>query len=108
LVKPVRKPDWPVMKDAPARGAALLRVVVGENHALFGNTIDVGCAEAHQSHRIRADIRLPDVIAPDDHDVGHSCRRCLRLCCRTAARQQEAGDGTAPNVTFRTFAPKSI
>ena len=38
---PVRRPDWPVMKDGAARRAALLGVVVGEHQAFAGDAVDV-------------------------------------------------------------------
>ena len=49
---------------------ALLAVVVGEDHPLVGDAIDVGRAVAHQPHRVGADVGLPDIVAPDDQDVG--------------------------------------
>ena len=70
LVLPVRKPHWPVMNEERPGRAALLGVIVGENHALSGDAVNVGSLEAHQSHRVGADIGLADVVAPDDDDVG--------------------------------------
>ena len=55
-------------RGAP-RCAALLGVIVGEDHAFLGDTINVWRLEAHQSHRVGADIGLPDIVAPDDNDV---------------------------------------
>ena len=52
-----------------AGGAALLAVVVGEDHAFLGDAVDVRRAIAHQPHRVGADVRLADVVAPDDQDV---------------------------------------
>ena len=47
---------WPYqsVKIAPSRAIA----------------IDVGRLVAHHSHVVRADVELPDVVAPDDEDVG--------------------------------------
>ena len=53
----------------PAGGAALLGVVVGEDHPFAGDPVDVGRAVAHQAHRVGADVRLADVVAEDDQDV---------------------------------------
>ena len=53
-----------------ASGAAVLRVVVGEHHAFFGNPVDVGGFVAHHTHGIGADIGLANVIAKDHQDVG--------------------------------------
>ena len=55
----------------PPRRAAVLGIVVGEHHAIFGD--DGRCwASGSPSARacIRADVALADVIAPDDDDVG--------------------------------------
>ena len=51
--RPVRNTLWPVMKDDAAGGAALLAVVVGEDHALVGDAVDVGRPVAHQAHACR-------------------------------------------------------
>ena len=56
LVMPVRKPRLAGDERGPARGAALLGIVVGEHHAFLGDAVDVGRFEAHQSHRVGADI----------------------------------------------------
>ena len=53
----------------PAGGAALLGVVVGEHHAFLGHPVDVGRLVAHHPMRVGADVRLADVVAPDDADV---------------------------------------
>ena len=50
--------------------AALLGVVVGEDHPFLGDAVDVRRAVAHHPHRVGADVRLADVVAPDDDDVG--------------------------------------
>jgi hypothetical protein len=54
----------------PARRAAVLRVIVGEHHALMGDAVDVRRLVADQPKRIGADVRLPDVVAEDDEDIG--------------------------------------
>ena len=46
--------------------AALLAVVVGEDHTLVGNAVDVGCPVTHEPHGVGADVCLSDVVAPDD------------------------------------------
>ena len=67
----------------PAGGAALLGVVVGEDHALLGDPVDVRRAVAHQAHRVGADVRLADVVAEDDQDVRLLAARGWRakFCC---------------------------
>ena len=47
-----------------------MRVIVGEQHTLFGDAIDVRRAVAHHPHIVGADVRPTDVITPDDEDVG--------------------------------------
>ncbi len=53
-----------------AGSAALLAVIIGEHHALTGDTVDVGCPVAPQPHGVGADVGLANVIAPDNQDVG--------------------------------------
>jgi hypothetical protein len=52
------------------RGAALLAVVVGKDHPLVGDTVDIGCVVPHQALGVGADVGLPDIVAPDDQDIG--------------------------------------
>ena len=52
-----------------ARGAALLRVGVGEQRAFLGEAIDVGRLVAHDAEVVGADVVDADVVAPDDEDV---------------------------------------
>ena len=54
----------------PACRAALLGIVIREHHAFLGDAVDVGRLVAHHAVRVGADVRLADVIAPDDDDVG--------------------------------------
>ena len=60
-----------------AGGAALLTVRVGEAHALGGDAVDVGGAIAHQSVAVATEVGDPDVVTPDDQDVGFSVRHVL-------------------------------
>jgi hypothetical protein len=53
----------------PAGRAALLAVGVGEAHALVGDPVDVGRPVTHQAVAVTAEVRDPDVIAPDHQDV---------------------------------------
>ena len=65
-------------------GAARLAVVIGEEHAVLGDAVDVRRA-AHHAVRVGADIPHADVVAEDDDDVG-----LLRCCaCADGARAQE-------------------
>jgi hypothetical protein len=67
--------------------AGLLTVVIGEHHPIPGDAVDVGRAVAHETERVGADVRLPDVVAPDHEDV--------RLVLREQGRWQpeHGGDG---------------
>jgi hypothetical protein len=53
----------------PSGGAAWVRVVVGKQHALFGDAVDVRRV-AHHAVGIGADIPHADIVAEDDEDVG--------------------------------------
>ena len=76
------------MKDERPAVQRLLAVVVGEGHAFDGDAVDVGRLVAHQPMGIGADVRLADVVAPDDQDVGLRCTGS-RLC-RRGQRQYDA------------------
>src|SRR5262245_9366359 len=58
--------------------AALLGVGVGEQRPLLGDAVDVRGAVTHHAEVVGAQVVDPDVVAPDDEDVG-LLRRCLRL-----------------------------
>ena len=52
-----------------AGGAALLAVGVGEPHPLVRDPVDVRRPVTHQAVAVAAQVRNPDVVAPDDEDV---------------------------------------
>jgi len=54
----------------PTGGAALLAVRVGEAHPLVRDPVDVRGAIPHQAVAVAAQVRDPDVVAPDHEDVG--------------------------------------
>ena len=66
-----------------ACGAALLRVVVGEEAAFVGDPVDVGGPVAHHAVAELADVPDADIVAPEDEDIGffggHICRSLSRL-----------------------------
>jgi hypothetical protein len=76
----------------------LLGVIVREDHALFGDALDVRRAIAHQAHGVSADIGEADIIAHDHEEVGlpaarsggHLCRRLLLLSLSGAERRCRA------------------
>src|SRR5262249_24564289 len=53
----------------PSGGATLLGIVIGEQHALIGDAVDVWGLVAHEPTRVAAEVGHADVIAPDDDDV---------------------------------------
>ena len=53
-----------------ARRAARLGIVVGEQHALAGDPVEIGRAARHHSAVVGADVPDADVVAHDDDDVG--------------------------------------
>ena len=52
-----------------ARGAALLRIVVGKGDAFFGDAVDVRRPVAHHATAEVADVPDADVVTPEDQDV---------------------------------------
>ena len=78
----------------PAGSAGLLAVVVGEHHAFVGDPVDVGRLVAHQAMRVGRDVRLADIVAPDDEDVRLDVLRPRRR----GKRGGEKGDGGTTNV----------
>jgi hypothetical protein len=59
-------------RSAPG-GAGLFGVIVGKQHAFLGDAVDIGRVIAHQSMRVARQVRLPDIVAPDDEDIRLLC-----------------------------------
>jgi hypothetical protein len=74
-------------------GAALLAVIIGEEHPLLADRIDVGRAVSHQSVRVGADIRLADIVAPNNDNIG------LRTLLGRRFRHAEKCRHNDPNQT---------
>jgi hypothetical protein len=77
-----------------ARGAACFRVVVGEQHALGGDLVEIWRPPGHHAAMIGADIPDADVVAHDDDDVRPlpgGCWRWLRLCGTRQSDRRERG-----------------
>jgi len=53
-----------------AGGTALVTVVVGKPDALFGDTVNIGRAIAHDAIGVSTDIGDANIVAPDHKDVG--------------------------------------
>ena len=68
-----------------ARRATRLGVVVGEQHALLGELVEVRRPPGHHAAVVGADVPDADVVAHDDDDVGFCA--CLRFCARYGARR---------------------
>ncbi len=77
LLKPVRKHALAGDERRPAGRAAFLPVGVGEPHALVGDAVDVRRAVAHQAVAVAAEVADPDVVTPDDENVGLSVGQAL-------------------------------
>ena len=83
-LQPDRRPGYPDLAQPspvatlagderrPAGRAALLRMS-GEAHPLVGEAVDVGRAIAHQAIAVATQVGDPDVVTPDDEDVGSPC-----------------------------------
>ena len=75
--------------------AALLAVILQEAEAFFGDTVDIGSLEAHDTLAVGADVGNSYVIAPDDQDIGLLLRlrsggqREPKTCCKQQSRGQE-------------------
>ena len=52
-----------------AGGTGRLRIVVGEQHALGGEAVEVRRVRAHQAAVVGADVRPADIVAHDEQDV---------------------------------------
>jgi hypothetical protein len=77
-----------------ARGAVLLGVGVGEHHALAGEPVDVRGSVPHDAVAVAAQVRDPDVVAPDHDDV--------RIAVRHAEAPFEGVVGDSPVVCGRS------
>ena len=79
----------------PSGGATLLPVPISEERALFREWVDVRRLVAHHALIVRADIPIPDVVTPDDEDVGF-----LRLRERACSRNSKGNDDKPHNSCF--------
>ena len=53
----------------PSSRARLFAVIVSEEHALFGDAVDVRCPITHHAFRVGADIAATDVVTPYHKDI---------------------------------------
>src|SRR5438105_13196434 len=79
----------------PSGGATLLPVPISEERALFREWVDVRRLVAHQALIVRADIPIPDVVTPDEEDIG-----LLRLRERPCSRNSKGNDDNPNNSCF--------
>ena len=82
----------------PPLGAGGLPVVVGEQGAFFGDPVDVGGPASQHTPVVGTDVVVPDVIAPDDEDVGFlffapSGGRDGQHCKKHSGNRAAPGDG---------------
>ena len=73
-----------------SRRAARLGVIIGEQHALGGDLVEIRRPPGHQAAVVGADVPHADVVTHDDDDVG-PLWRCLRD--RGRGRPQSDRDG---------------
>ncbi len=95
-------------RRSPGR-TTLLGIVIREHHAFLGDAVDVGRLVTHHAVRVGADVRLPDVIAPDDDDVGFlGVSAVCGAAGKKAAdhRQGEAGGQNTPEL-LHNYVPLS-
>jgi len=80
-------------------GAALHRVIVGEDRTLLPNTVDVGRFAERQPAVVDADLHPADVVAHDEKDVGLRRRRLgeRRTQKRGRGQQEPSGRCTEPH-----------
>ena len=72
-----------------ARRAARLGVVVGEQHALGGDLVEVRRAARHHAAVVGADVPHADVVAHDDDDVRLLLRGCRHAHCPDGNEQSQ-------------------
>ena len=64
-------------KGGASRGTALLRIVVGKEHALGGDAVDIGCVIARHPPAVAAEIGNADIVGHDHEDIGFfGCGDC--------------------------------
>jgi hypothetical protein len=86
LAKPGTQADLPRDEGRSPRRATVLRVIIGEHHAFVGDAVDIRRLVSDHPARIRADIRLADVVPEDDEDVRLRRARLLGRCRRQRQR----------------------
>ncbi len=87
-----------------ARRAARLGVIVGEQHAFFGDLVEVRRSPGHHAAMIGADVPHADVIAHDDDDVWF-------FLLRDGARDRRGQSDSGRNYSRRpakNFAPHRV
>jgi hypothetical protein len=90
-----------------ASGAARLRVVVGGNHALRGETVEVRCLARHHATMVRADVEPAYIVSHDEDNIGF-LERQLPLSRAAAGWQLRCAalpnaNGRASAVVKRSF-----
>ena len=64
----------------PASRAALLAIIVREHDSFARDAINVRRSIANHAKRITADVRLADIVSPDDENIGFLLGK--RLSCK--------------------------
>ena len=79
--------------------AARLGVVVGEQHALSSNLVEVRRAACHHAAVVGADVPHANVVTHDDDNVGLPLRSCRREPRHHASKQRQHTDPDVPDHT---------
>ncbi len=77
-------------------GAARLRVVIGEAHALGSHLVEVRRGRIHQALVVGSDVHPPDIVAHNDDDIGPLLRGCRRAEHRHGDARSEQTEPDSP------------
>ncbi len=86
------------------RRAARLGVVVGEQHALVGDLVEVRRPAGHHAAMVGADVPHADVVAHDDDDVRLLLREC-RPCNKGQRGNQDKQNRNNTRCASHSFPP---
>ena len=87
--------NFPGDEGSSARRATGFGIIVGEQHALRGQLVEIGCLAGHHAPVIGADVEPADIVAHDEDDVWRplpgsrrGCGWLLGLRCTNAAARR--------------------
>ena len=91
LGQPCAPGGLPRNKRRASRSAAILRIVIGEQHPFLRNAIDVRRVKTHHPQAVSADVRLTNIITEDDKDVRLLCLPLSNLRHEKRPEQHQKG-----------------